>query len=349
MDKLPINILAIDDNPYAIRLIREILSGVRHLQFEMRHEQRLSLGLRALEEETFDLILLDLTLPDSFGLDTFDDFLKPAAETPIVILTNADDDSLALEAVRRGAQDYLVKNQLDGRLLARAIRYAIERQAASVELKSLQQEVTDMALREQRRIGQQLHDGLGQHLTGVALMAKSLQRKLEGEQSAATDASAELVELIVEAQGQVRALVKGLYPVDVDAEGLRIALQQLAQSTIRTCGVSCSFDSEERVSIENNNTATQLFHIAQEAVNNAVKHGNARHIAIRLDSRENDLVLIIRDDGCGLPAPAEEIRGMGMQIMQYRANSIGASIEFASQGNGVSVVCRLRHLKTPAI
>jgi len=352
----PIEILAIDDNPYAMRLIREVLSDVPRLKFRMDQQQRLSDGLTALASQQFDIILLDLTLPDSVGLETFNTMQAEAPQTPIVILTNADDDRLALEAVRKGAQDYLVKNDMDGRILARSINYAIERHHATLEVQKLQEEVTNLTVREQRRIGQELHDGLGQHLTGVGLMAKSLQSRLEAESSPAAADAAELSELITEAKRQVGAVVRGLHPVDVDAEGLTIALSNLANNITRQCNVNCTFDSAERAHIADNQVATYLYHIAQEAVNNAVKYAEASHIAIRLDPEGKRVQLSVSDNGKGLPvenAAAEQAtedgqdgggihRGLGLKIMQYRASVIGAHLEInSSPGSGVTVVCQL--------
>jgi len=337
-----IRILALDDNPYAIRLIREILSDVPHLEFDLCHEQRLDAALATLRTTDFDIILLDLSLPDSFGLDTFSETHKAAPHTPVVILTNSDDDSLAAEAVGLGAQDYLVKNELDGRLLARSIRYAIQRQQAAKELNRLQKAVAEMSLREQRRIGMQLHDGLGQHLTGLAYMGKSLHEALKREDSPHSEEAGEVARLIVVAQHQIRGIVKGLHPVDVDAAGLNIALMQLTRSISKMCGVKCTFESEEQVLINDNTAATELFQIAQEAINNALKHAKAERIEIRLDRTDHGVLLSIADDGEGLSGPLSEIRGMGTQIMKYRAGTIGASLDIhPSPSGGVQVSCTL--------
>jgi len=339
MSQHTIKILGVEDNPHIIRLIREYLSESTSLDFHLQHVQELAGALAAVRDKCFDLILLDLTLPDSFGLETFDDVYAAASTSPIVILTNTDDDAQAIEAMRRGAQDYLVKKQLDAASLARSLRYAIERKKAAAELASLQLEVTNIALAVQRKIGQQLHDGLGQHLTGIGLMGKTLQKRLEREQSPVAEPVAELVELITEAAGQVRALVRGLHPVDVDAEGLSFALQQLADSVTRTCNITCTFDSEARASIPDNRTATELYHIAQEACNNAVKHAKAEFVKIRLDPTAGQIVLTISDDGVGISPTA--VNGMGVRIMEFRASSIGAALDISNSDKGVVVECIL--------
>ena len=133
----PIHVLLIEDNSGDARLMREALAGVKDVSFEMERVERLSLGMKRLAEGGIDVVLLDLALPDSQGLETFIKAHIQAPEVPIVVLTGADDDEAALEAVRNGAQDYLVKGQTDRHALVRAVRYAIGRHQMQEELRSL--------------------------------------------------------------------------------------------------------------------------------------------------------------------------------------------------------------------
>ncbi len=128
MDRNPIRILLIEDNPDDARLLQEFLKEAASTRFELAHADRLTVGLQRLDEEVFDVLLLDLGLPDSRGLATFNQAYAYAPGIPIIVLAGLDDDKLAVQAVQAGAQDYLVKSQLDGNLLARAMHYAIERQ-----------------------------------------------------------------------------------------------------------------------------------------------------------------------------------------------------------------------------
>jgi GAF domain-containing protein/DNA-binding response OmpR family regulator len=128
----PIKILLIEDNPTDVRLLRRMLTEAKGFTFDLELADRLSTGLERLASDDVDLILLDLLLPDSHGLDTFAQTLARAPQIPVVVLTGLDDEELALEAVRAGAQDYLIKGEVDGNLLARSIHYAIERKQAEV-------------------------------------------------------------------------------------------------------------------------------------------------------------------------------------------------------------------------
>jgi DNA-binding response OmpR family regulator len=151
-DKL--GVLLIEDNPGDARLIREMLAEVKTVAFDLEWADRLSTGLERLAEGGIDVVLLDLALPDSQGLDTFAR-MHAQAQVPVIVLSCLDDEGLALEAVRQGAQDYLVKGQVDGNPLARAIRYAVERQRME---ESLRQRNRELALLH--RAGQSLTSSL---------------------------------------------------------------------------------------------------------------------------------------------------------------------------------------------
>lgn len=141
MNGKPINVLLVEDNPGDVRLIREMLAEAGGASFELQATGRLSTGLERLAAGGIDTVLLDLSLPDSRGLDTYVRTQARAPQVPTVVLTGLDDEALALEAVREGAQDYLLKGQVDGNLLVRALRYAIERKAAEQELRKAHDEL----------------------------------------------------------------------------------------------------------------------------------------------------------------------------------------------------------------
>ena len=130
-----VKILLIEDSLAEARLLKEVLKGFKLSQFSLIHVKRLEEGLRKLSQESFDVILLDLTLPDAQGLESLPLLMQQAPSLPIVVLTNNNDDKLALEAVRQGAQDYLVKRQVNVDSLVRALHYAIERKRAAEELR----------------------------------------------------------------------------------------------------------------------------------------------------------------------------------------------------------------------
>lgn len=137
MDKGVVNVLLIEDNPVDARLIKEMLSGVNGIPFQLEWAEFLAKGMERLAAEKFDVILLDLSLPDSHGFESFAKTLEAAPDIPIVVMSGLDDEELSLRTVREGAQDYLIKGQTDANLMTRAIRYAIERKEAQSNIKAL--------------------------------------------------------------------------------------------------------------------------------------------------------------------------------------------------------------------
>jgi len=208
------------------------------------------------------------------------------------------------------------------------------------EREQLERAILNISSREQRRIGQDLHDGLGQHLTGIAFMAKVHEAKLtEKHMSDAIDA-AKIVRLVNEAIHKTRELARGLLPVVSDAQGLMSALQLWATEVEDIFGISCRFECGTAVLIYDDATATHLYHIAQESVNNALKHGHARNILIRLTAENEKGTLLIQDDGTGIAENHGNSQGMGLQIMNYRAGMIGGTLEVApSPAQGTTVTC----------
>jgi PAS domain S-box-containing protein len=195
------------------------------------------------------------------------------------------------------------------------------------ERKNLEKAILDISAREQRRIGQDLHDGLGQHLTGIAFMAKVHEAKLAEQKRSETEDAAKIVKLVNEAIHKTRELARGLLPVMSDSHGLMSALQLWAAEVEDLFGVSCRFQCETPVLIYDDTMATHLYHIAQEAVNNAIKHGDSRKILIQLTADQGRGTLLIKDDGKGIAENPVNTQGMGLHIMNYRAGVIGGTLE----------------------
>jgi PAS domain S-box-containing protein len=222
-----------------------------------------------------------------------------------------------------GAPDYIIATGID-----------------ITEREQLERALLNISAREQRRIGQDLHDGLGQHLTGIAFMAKVHEEKLAERKIADAADAAKIVRLVNEAVHKTRELARGLLPVMSDAQGLMSALQLWAEEVEDIYGVSCRFECEAPVLIHDDGIATHLYHIAQEAVNNALKHGNARNIALRLTTANDCGTLLIVDDGTGIPEDRGITQGMGLHIMNYRAAMIGGRLEVRpNRTRGTLVSC----------
>jgi len=206
--------------------------------------------------------------------------------------------------------------------------------------KRYEEELLEIEERQRQRIGHDLHDALGQDLVGTAFLCKELEELLSAKGLPEAAEAARIVRQINQAIDRTRALAKGLCPVELTASGLMTALEELALNVQDVFGVECVFRCGAPVLMNDDVSALHLYRIAQEAVTNAVKHGRARHIAIRLTSTDQQHTMTVIDDGQGLSEGVAGYPGMGLQIMHYRARSIGGVLEVGpAPGGGVRVVC----------
>jgi PAS domain S-box-containing protein len=203
--------------------------------------------------------------------------------------------------------------------------------------------LSTMADKERRRFGQDLHDGLGQELTGLGYLSGVLQDELCSGGHPQADMARQLTDGIQRSIRSVRSIAKGLVPVEVDAGGLLVALEQLAASTQMRTGISCRFQCDGQATVHDTTIATELYRIAQEGINNAVRHAKAQIIELRLDHLADGAIsLHVRDDGMGLPDNVVQDGGLGLRIMQHRASLIGATLNVrAADGGGTEVVCEV--------
>ncbi len=215
----------------------------------------------------------------------------------------------------------------------------------------LEKEILAISETEQRRIGQELHDSLGQQLTGIAMMSKLLEKRLKGRALTESDDAKEIATLVNQAIDQTRSLAKGLHPVDLHSSGLMSALQMLAATTENVFGVCCIFKCNNAVPVDDASMALHLYRIAQEAVSNAIKHGKAKNIVLELSdgppprlasgdagAGQQTCTLTIRSDGRSFPKVPPHSKGMGLQIMAYRAEMIEASLDICPGETGGTVV-----------
>jgi signal transduction histidine kinase len=202
----------------------------------------------------------------------------------------------------------------------------------------LEQQIISISEREQQRIGRDLHDGICQFLSAIGFSAAMLKRDLEREANERSRIAGEIARLLQDASARTRDLARGLSPVDRDEGGLESALDELASSTSRLAEISCSFLCPEPAQILDNTLAVHLFRIAQEAVSNAIKHGHAKVVVIALEVSDGIVSLRISDDGVGFGSALPEKRGMGLNIMRYRARTIGGTLEIQPNSPAGTVV-----------
>ena len=221
-------------------------------------------------------------------------------------------------------------------------------QCESIERQLIAREMLEVSDREQRRIGQDLHDGLGQLLAGMAFLGQALAQKLARQGSAETAEATQLVQLANKAMTWARELVHGLSPIELEGDSFVVALQDLALQAERLFGITCRVTCDRLPPTPDHTVATHLYRIVQEAVSNAVKHGQARHVVLALTTGQHSTMLTMDDDGIGFPEGMNKPTGMGLRIMYYRASMIGASLAIHSDASrGTTVICEWPHPESP--
>jgi signal transduction histidine kinase len=216
--------------------------------------------------------------------------------------------------------------ELDRRVHERTA--ALEHEMA--ERRRLDQEIARVADRERRRLGQDLHDRLGQHLTGTALTAQVLKEKLAARAAPEAAEAEKVVRYVEEGIELTRNLARGFFSPELEAEGLIVALQDLAENIRERFRINCVFDGDESIRIHDSMVANQLYRITQEAVTNSLKHAAAKRIDIRLAMNVPGLCLTIIDDGVGFPdRPRSE--GLGLRLMRHGAALSGATFRYSAK------------------
>jgi PAS domain S-box-containing protein len=225
-----------------------------------------------------------------------------------------------------------IRTELEERVRARTG----DLEAEMHERARLEKEVLETKEHEQRRFSHDLHDGLGQSLTGILFHALALQRDLEGHSSPYAAQASKIAGLVNDAINQAHNIARGVQPVPARPGGLVCALEELVQRLCQSGITECIFRCATPVEVHELDTATHLYRIAQEALTNAIKHSGTREVMLHLAPG----LLFVRDEGRGLTAGSEIGRGRGLDIMRHRARLIGATLHLrSSPGGGTTVEC----------
>ncbi len=343
----PIRVLLVEDSPSDVLLLREALVRGSEVRFEITHAEFLRDALDHLTRTeaagspgNTDVVLLDLGLPDSDGLETFLTLQRHAPALPVVVLTGRADETLGVRAVQEGAQDYLVKGQVEGRTLVRAVRYAIERRHAEATVRQyaerrehLSRNLLEAQEAERRRLARELHDEIGQVLTAVKINLQAVRNHVSPSGLPRVEESIEVVNRAIQ---QVRDLSLDLRPSLLDDLGLAAAVRWYVDRQAQRADLAIHAAIDVAPGLLQPETETVCFRIIQEALTNVVRHSQARHVQIMLTCQGGELVLLISDDGVGFdPATVDPAagrrRGLGLLGMQERVHLAGGHLEIATR------------------
>jgi len=372
----PLQVLLIEDSADDAALLTIELQRAGFAPACTRIETRADL-VAALERQAWDLIIADYRLPRFDGLAALSSVKEKGLDLPFIIVSGYITETAAVTAMKAGAHDYVMKDNLArlGPAVERELREAGVRrerrraeealrrfydeleerveqrtadlqtanarlQTAIAERRRLEYELLEIAEKERRRIGLDLHDDLGQQLSGLALMTKGLELKLNRRGAAEAAEAANIHNLLQQAINHARDLAHDLTALDYQEEDLPAALDGRAKKASKLFKIYCPVERDGTLPALEPYVAAQLFKIAQEAVTNAMKHGQARRVSIHLALDSGRIVLTVDNDGAPFPGLNDSTTGMGLKIMNYRAGLIGATLEFKRDGSqGARVVC----------
>jgi len=335
-----IRVLVIEDKEDDFAFVRLLLSRKTLQNYELTWAPTFEAGCTAIAKGGFDVALCDHNLGMETGVDLLRIAMATGVTMPIILLTGADNLAIDQEAAASGAADYLSKASLDTIHLERSIRYALKHAEALAERRNLEKLLLKVSDKERRRIGADLHDDLGQYLTGVACLATALRDQLPAGSPQAEQAG-HIAGWVNEALDRTRSLARGLYPVKVEQAGLDAALQDLSYEVQRLQSVKCRYINSGDLRSFDPDTSIHLYRIAQEAIHNAVRHGSASEILVRLEAEESPARLVIEDNGKGFdPGGSDRSDGLGLHLMRHRSALIGGTFRIERRRpDGMMVEC----------
>ena len=360
-----LSILVVEDDAGDFRLINAYLrrAGLIHdaSNPSLTWAQTLSEAIEVAGHARPDLVLLDLSLPDSTDILTVKAMSAALPEVPIVVLTGSDDNDLAIKALEAGAQDYLIKGQLDHLTVARAARHALVR-------KQLEQQLQDMAAgleeqvsqrtrqlrtasaqltlteeRERRMLAQELHDNLGQLLAVIKIKLASLE---PGSPQSSIDL---ILSLVDQADRSARMITRQLSPPVLGTAGLMPALEWLADEMQRQYQLVVYINIEREPELLSDEIHAVLYRSIRELLINVVKHATVKEASLSCLYDDSRLTWVVSDDGCGFdPAICQnsqlESRSFGLSSIRERITNIGGEMAIDSKpGNGTTITLSVPH------
>jgi len=323
----PMDILLIEDNAGDARLIREMLLKNDDYDSKLEITTTLADGLRQLSEDVFDAVLLDLSLPDSQGVETLHRVVAQAPDMAVVVLTGFGDQRLGVQAVQAGAQDYLVKGDTDAKLITRAVRYAIERQRVQTAMHKQSLELA--AIEERQRLARELHDSVSQTLFTCRNMSEAAILQFEQNPPRSLELMQESNRLTGSALSEMRVLLLELRPTSLTKVGLKQLFEGYAEMFRYRRGLDIMLELDDIAPLIPE-AQIAFYRIMQEALNNIVKHAGAQRVKVSVQKLGGDLHMLIQDDGTGFDLEEVAATSLGIGIMTERAEDIDAEIRITS-------------------
>jgi len=344
----PVRVLLIEDNVGFAYYIRDALMRKHAGQFELAEARKLATGLKILKQGSIDVMLLDLGLPDSKRVETFSAAHAASPGTPIVVLTVLDDDEVGMQAMRGGAQDYLVKNQVNEILLVRSIRYAVERARIERALHRLSARLLQLQDEERRLIARELHDTTAQTLAALSMNLSLLNQRASQMDPETRNLLSQSVTFADKCSAELRTMSYLLHPPLLDELGLTGAVREYADGFAERSGIRVDLELPPNLRRLPKETETALFRVMQESLTNIHRHSGSRTASIMFTQENSEIRLDVKDAGGGIPRKrltetpgVESGLGVGIVGMRERLRQLGGRLEIRSSPEGTTVTAVL--------
>lgn len=357
----PVEVLLVEDSPTDALIISEALVDIAEFDHNLTHAESLAAALARAQQMRFDVVFLDLGLPDGTGIDTFRRFHQVAPDTPVLVLTGQADISVGLVAIQEGAQDYLLKREIEATLLSRAIRYAMERNRALTALRASREELQRLSAyieqireEEKTRIARELHDDLGQLLTALKIDMTRFQEAIESRiDQKSAGALQGLYGLIDQLVASVRRIAADLRPVMLDDLGPIPAIEWFVHEFSARHGIAVKMHLHINEVSFNRDSGTEVFRMVQEALTNIARHSGASEASVEIVREEPVCTVKIGDNGRGaLPVGLRSRNSFGLIGMRERAARLGGTLNVESapgQGFALTITLPLAIVEAPGI
>lgn len=338
---MPINtkelkILLIEDNPADQEIIIINLEESNLIDYAVFTASSLKEGFQKLEEDVYDIVLLDLSLPDSKGEDTIHSILSHYPGQTLIILTGYEDEKLGLSSLKEGAQDFMVKKHINSYTLNKSIIYAIERKETEHLLMKKGLEAQEQ---ERRRIAKDLHDGVGQILTAVSLQLNALKERIPEEEQECVANEIRNVGTVI---SEIRNIAYNLMPSSVESFGLVQAVRNLCEKINRLNAISIEYELPHDIEELTKDVEVGLYRVIQEFINNTLKYAKASKLKLSIFKEGNQAKIRLEDDGIGFKYERDKIEGIGIKNMISRINIMKGQFQLNSTpGQGVKVAIQI--------
>jgi len=352
--KEQIRILLLEDNPTDEEFVRRALR-IGGVAFELKRVETKAAFLDRLARWNPDLILSDFSLPTFDGMQALALARERAPTVPFIFVTGTMGEEVAIETLKEGATDYVLKQRLS-RLVPsvhRALREArvhAERQRALEQLRESHKQLRALSIylqdvreEERTRIAREVHDELGQELTGLKLQLTWLTGRLPKGSRLLRDKAKSMSAHIDETIQAIRRIATELRPGILDTAGLLAALEWQAREFANETGIKCRIHTTLQSTEWDQELNTAFFRIFQETLTNIIRHANAKHVDIRLEENDTDIVLEVKDDGHGISqAKIRDFKSLGLLGMRERAALLGGEVHWTGKpGDGTTVTVRI--------